>query len=302
VATLNPTGQVGLGVYLDDVPFDDFASVYRFESMLGHKMEYVLWFHAWGDSDRAFPSHHVWLANQMGLTPVLTWEPWSRNFDDPTATQPEYTLQSISAGNHDAYIRSWAQAAKALDVPVVIRFAHEQSTEPGVRSWYPWQGDPEGYRAAFRHIVSVFREEGANNAQFLWSAMWLNGWADQYYPGGDVVDYVGTTVLNHGTAATADWAEWRTFYELFSGQYQAALQWNKPIIITEVATAEQGGDKALWLQECFGSLKTDYPLVRGVLLLEVTSDREWPAINWSVASSAESLAAFREAISDPYFR
>lgn len=302
VATLNPAGQVSLGVYLDDVPYDDFASVYRFESLLRHKMEYVLWFHAWGDVDRAFPSRHVWLASRMGLTPVLTWEPWRRNFDNPTATQSDFTLQSITAGDHDAYIRSWAQGAKAAGVPIVVRFAHEQSTEPGVRSWYPWQGDPEGYRAAFRHIVSVFREEGASNVQFLWSAMWLNGWADQYYPGDDVVDYVGTTVLNHGTGATAEWAQWRTFYELFSGQYQAALQWNKPIIITEVATAEQGGDKALWLQECFGSLKTDYPLVQGVLLLEVASDREWPIINWSVASSAESLAAFREAISDPYFR
>ena len=302
MATLNLTGQVGLGVYMDDVPYDDFASVYRFESLLHHKMEYVLWFHAWGDSDRAFPSRHVWLASRMGLTPVLTWEPWKRTFDDPTATQPDYTLQSISAGAHDAYIRSWAQGAKDLHVPVIVRFAHEQSTEPGVRSWYPWQGDPEGYRAAFRHVVAVFREEGADNVRFLWSAMWLNGWADQYYPGDDVVDFVGTTVLNHGTGATAEWAQWRTFYELFSGQYQAALQWNKPIIITEVATAEQGGDKALWLRECFRSLKTDYPLVRGVLLFEVTSDREWPVINWSVASSAESLAAFREAISDPYFR
>ncbi|MFL7791536.1 MAG: glycoside hydrolase family 26 protein [Anaerolineae bacterium] len=302
VATLNPAGQVGLGVYRDSVPSDDCASVSQVEALVRHKMEYVLWFHAWGDSDRAFPSRHVWLAAQMGLTPVLTWEPWQRNFDDPTAFQPNYSLQSIAAGDHDAYIRSWAQGAKAAGVPIVIRFAHEQSTEPGVRSWYPWQGDPEGYRAAFRHIVSVFREEGASNVKFLWSAMWLNGWASDYYPGGDVVDFVGTTVLNHGTGATAEWAQWRTFYELFVGQYQAALQWNKPIIITEVATAEQGGDKAAWIRECFGSLKTDYPLVHGVLLLEVKSDREWPAINWSVASSAESLAAFREVISDPYFR
>jgi beta-mannanase len=284
------------------VPYDDFASVYQFEALVRHKMEYVLWFHAWGDSDRAFPARHVWLAAQMGLTPVLTWEPWQRNFIDPTAFQPNYSLQSIAAGDHDAYIRSWAQGAKTAGVPIVIRFAHEQSTEPGVRSWYPWQGDPEGYRAAFRHVVSVFREEGASNVKFLWSAMWLNGWASDYYPGDDVVDFVGTTVLNHGTGATAEWAQWRTFYELFVGQHQAAYQWNKPIIITEVATAEQGGDKAAWLRECFGSLKTDYPLVRGVLLLEVKSDREWPSINWSVASSPESLAAFRETISAPYFR
>lgn len=132
--------------------------------------------------------------------------------------------------------------------------------------------------------------------------MWLNQWAAEYYPGDDVVDLVGTTTLNHGTGATADWARWRGFEELFRGQYAAARQWNKPVMITELATAEQGGDKAAWLGYCFASLEIEYPLVVGVLLLEVESDREWPIINWSVASSKESLTAFREAIADPYFR
>jgi len=299
---LNPAGQVGLGFYLDDVPYDEFRSVYQFERMIQHKMEYVLWFHAWGNSDRAFPTHSVWLAWKMGLTPVLTWEPWTRNFDDPTAIQPEYSLASIAEGQHDTYIRQWARAAKASGVPIILRFAHEQSTEPGTRPWYPWQGDPEGYRLAFRHIVEVFHEEGASNVQFLWSAMWLNGWASEYYPGDDVVDWVGTTVLNHGTGALADWAQWRTFYELFDGQHQAALQWNKPIMLTELATAEHGGDKAAWIQDCYYSLQYKYTLVRGVLLFEVASDREWPIINWSVASSQESLDAFLEAIGDPYFK
>jgi beta-mannanase len=302
VATLNPEGQVGLGVYLDSTPYDDFAGVYEFEWMVHHKMQYVLWFHAWGGSDRAFPSRSVWLAWQMGLKPVITWEPWKRNFDDPTAIQPEYTLESIVAGAHDAYIRSWARAAKGSSVPVIIRFAHEQSTEPGERPWYPWQGDPEAYREAFRHIVTLFRDEGADNVQFLWSAMWLNSWASQYYPGDDVVDWVGTTVLNHGTGATAEWAKWRTFYDLFHEQYQAALQWSKPIMITELATAEFGGDKATWIQDCYTSLQTQYPLVRAVLLFEVESDREWPIIDWSIASSPESQAVFREVISDPYYR
>lgn len=299
---LNRDGKLSLGVYTEGVPYDRFASVAAFERMIGHRVEYVLWFHSWGGSDREFPTEAVALAHRAGWIPVLTWEPWGRDFVNPTALQPAYSLSSIAAGAHDEYIRSWARAARASGGPVVLRFAHEQSTEPGVRSWYPWQGDPEGYQAAFRHIVTLFREEGATNVQFLWSAMWLNGWAEQYYPGDDMVDWVGTTVLNHGTGATADWARWRTFYELFDGQYQAAVKWGKPIMLTEVATAEQGGDKAEWIRECFRLLKEKYPLVQAVLLLEVASDREWPVINWSVASSPESLKAFLEAIRDPYVR
>ena len=167
VATLNPAGQVGLGIYTDDVPYDGFRSVYVFEQSIGHKMAYVLWFHAWGDADREFPTAYVRAASQMGLTPVITWEPWKRDFDDPSAVQPAYSLESIAAGEHDEYVRSWARAARDVDVPIILRFAHEQSTEPGDRPWYPWQGDPEGYRAAFRHVVGLFREEGAGKVRFL---------------------------------------------------------------------------------------------------------------------------------------
>jgi beta-mannanase len=299
---LNPAGRVGLGAYLVGTPYDGFAAVRRFESLVGHRVQYVLWFQAWGDDDRAFAGYWISQAAQNGAIPVITWEPWRRDFANPTAEQPDYSLASIAAGDHDDYIRTWAGAAAGTGVPIIIRFAHEQSTEPGSRLWYPWQGDPENYRAAFRHIVGLFREAGASNVQFLWSAMWLDGSAAEYYPGSDVVDLIGTTVLNHGTAVTTPWAQWRTFGELFGGQYQAAAGWGKPIFLTELGTAEQGGDKAAWLSEVFTSLKFNYPLVSGVLLLEVESDREWPDINWSVGSSLESLNTFRQLISDPYFK
>ena len=302
VATLNPAGRVGLGVYELASPYDEFAAVQEFEKLLQHKMQYVLWFQAWGDSDREFSEHWVKLAAEKGLVPVITWEPWKRSFDDPAAVQPVYSLQSIAAGAHDEYLRTWARSAKSLGIRFIIRFAHEQSTEPGTRSWYPWQGDPEAYKLAFRHMVSIFRQEGATQVQFLWSAMWLNQWASQYYPGDDVVDIVGTTAINHGTAVTTDWAQWRSFDDLFSGQYDAAQQWNKPIIVTELGTAEQGGSKVSWLRDCLLAMKPRYPRVEGLILFEVAQDREWPSINWSVASSAESLAAFRAALADPYFK
>jgi len=241
-------------------------------------------------------------AHRLGLTPVITWEPWQREFTDPSAIQTDYALDTIAKGAHDTYIQGWAAAARDAQVPIIVRFAHEQSTRPGERSWYPWQGDPEGYRAAFRHMVSIFRDEGADNVQFLWSAMWLDSWADQYYPGDDVVDLVGTTVLNHGLGASVEWAQWRTFADLFAGQYAAAQAWGKPIMVTEMATAEQGGDKAQWLRDAFTSLETDYSLVSGVLLFEVAADREWPTIDWRVTSSEVSRVAFAAATSSDYFR
>lgn len=300
--TLNPAGIVGLGAYLQGTPYDGFAATREFELNIGRKMAYALWFQAWGDGDREFPAIWIEMSAQDGLTPVITWEPWARDFANPTADQSAYSLESIADGRHDAYIREWAHGVRDAGVTVIIRFAHEASTEPGTRGWYPWQGDPHSYQIAFRHIVDLFRAEGAGNARFMWSAMWLDAWAEQYYPGDTYVDYVGTTVLNHGSAPDVPWAAWRSFGELFGEQYRAGLAWGKPIFLTELGTAEQGGDKAAWLRECFGSLATDYPLVIGVLLLEVTSDREWPQINWSVTSSVAALSAFLESIDSPHFR
>ncbi len=300
---LNPAGKVGLGAYLNNTPYDDFEATNRFERLVNHKMYYALWFQSWGDSDKEFSVQWVREAAAQGFVPVITWEPWKRNFASPTTEQPNYSFASITAGNHDEYIRSWARGAKTVGVPIILRFAHEQSTQPGTKSWYPWQGDPEGFKAAYRYILNIFRKEGTTNVKFLWSAMWLDSdWVSAYYPGDDAVNLVGTTVLNHGTVPTLWWVKWHSFDELFAGQYQTALQWGKPIILAELATAEQGGNKAVWLQSCFSDLQTKYPLVEGVLLFEVTSDREWPDINWSVVSSEESLTAFQQVIDSPYFK
>lgn len=294
-------GQVAVGAFTKQIPYDDFAALDRLGRLADHPLHLALWFQAWGDGDSVFYSDKVKLAADKGYLPVISWEPWQRAFDNRLTVQPEYALSTIAAGAHDEYIRGWARAARDTGVPIILRFAHEQSTEPGVRSWYPWQGDPENFKAAFRHIVEIFREEGATNVRHLWSAMWWHRWAALYYPGDDVVDYIGTTELNHGTVPDKQWAQWRTFDEMFGPEYAAALPWNKPLMLTELASAEQGGDKAQWLRDCFTSFETKYPLVVGVLLVEIESDLEWPSINWSVTSSPAALRAFRQAMSDPYF-
>jgi len=293
---------VTVGAFTKQIPYDDFAALDRLGRLADHPLRLALWFQAWGDGDAVFYSDKVKLAAGKGYLPVITWEPWKRAFDDRLTVQPRYALSTIAAGAHDEYIRGWARAARDTGVPIILRFAHEQSTEPGVRSWYPWQGDPENFKAAFRHIVDIFREEGATNVRHLWSAMWLQRWASLYYPGDDVVDYIGTTELNHGTVPDTDWAKWRTFDEMFGPEYEAAAPWRKPLILTELATAEQGGNKAQWLRDCFASFETKYPLVVGLLLVEIESDLEWPTINWSVTSSPAALQAFKEAMADPYFR
>jgi hypothetical protein len=253
----------------------------------------VLLFLAWGDGDRGFPADLIAQATAQGRQVIITSEPWARDFENPARIQPEYSLASIAAGNHDEYLREWARQAANLGIPFIYRFAQEQSIDIGQQWWYPWQGDPEGYVEAYRHIHTIFMEEGATMVRFMWSAMWLNNdYATRYYPGDDVVDLIGTTVLNHGDAIPEDYAQWFDFDYLMRTQYEAAERnWpNKPLYIAEMASAEQGGSKADWILEGFSRFAAEYTRVEGVMLIQGV-DYKYPMVNWSINSSIEALAA-----------
>lgn len=298
----NYLGRIGIGAYLFKYDGNDNSIVISHENEIQHRLQYVLVFRSWGGDDKDFPTMLAAQLSDLDITPIITWEPWERNFDDATAIQTDFTLESIVGGEHDEYISSWAKAAKELDTPIILRFAHEQSTYPGERSWYPWQGKPATYKNAYRRIVYIFRSVGALNVKFMWNpvAFWPETTLD-YYPGAGIVDYLGMTVLNHGVDSGEEGDRWKQCKELFEDQYDVLRTVNKPIIVTEFASSEVGGSKAAWYRECFRMIKAN-PYVIGVVSLEADADTSYPSIDWRIGSSYESLKSYREQISDTIFR
>ncbi|MET1064783.1 MAG: beta-mannanase, partial [Arthrobacter sp.] len=68
-------------------------------------------------------------ARARGAEVLLTWEPWT--WGGGTA-QPAYSLDRITAGDFDPYLRQWGQALAGWGHPVMLRFGHEMNG-----SWYP---------------------------------------------------------------------------------------------------------------------------------------------------------------------
>jgi hypothetical protein len=298
----NPEGTIGIGSYLPDLNASRFQVVMDHEALIEHKLQYLLMFRAWGDSDSHFPTEYVQHMRDLELVPIITWEPWERDFENPTAIQAQYSLESIVSGRHDKYIKQWAKDAKAADFLVIIRFAHEQSTAPDLRAWYPWQGKPSTFVAAYRRIVTLFREEGANNVRFMWSP--VSFWPDstlQYYPGDKYMDYVGLTVLNHGAAAGQEDDRWKRCDELLTDQYNVIKSVDKPYILVEFASSERGGSKTRWWRDCFDRLDQIKSLV-GIVTLETERDIVYPRVRWGVDTSDESARVFKEEISSPKFK
>ncbi len=243
--SLDYSKRIGLGVYLPQVNTYNYDLVVKYEDKIQHKLKYILLFRGWGDVDSDFPEYGVKYMKALELTPIITWEPWKRDFENPTVNQEQYSLQSIIDGQHDTYITDWANSARDANIEIIIRFAQEQSTPPNSQSWYPWQGDPERYVAAYRHIVDVFRQNKATNVKFMWSPIYTEfPFSEAYFPGADYVDYVGITSLNHGKNIGTEWERWKSCDEVFTPQYNAALKYNLPIIVSEIGSSEVGGSKA----------------------------------------------------------
>ena len=90
-----------------------------------------------------------------------------------------------------------------------------------------------------------------------------------------------------------------SFDEIFKASYQRLLAINpdKPIIIGEFASTEEGGDKAAWVEDAFQKLETDYPKIKAIIWFHIAKETDW-----RMDSSPESFAAFQGALNNnPYW-
>lgn len=167
-------------------------SLRRWQAELRTQIGVVASFISWGNGvDPVVFAHAV---TSRGPTPLITWESWAAapNGD----IQPPFTNEAVAAGRWDPYITRVARGLQALGKPIYIRLDHEMNGD-----WYPWHRNPIAYVAAWRHVVAIFRREGATNVKWIWAPnaiSWTtSGWLDEvrpYWPGEAYVDYIGLTL------------------------------------------------------------------------------------------------------------
>jgi len=258
--------------------------VNAFEQMAQARVGIVQWFADWRHSSVDVAQLHAVAAR--GSTPQITWEPW----DSLGGTvQSKYTLRSIISGRHDAYIRSWARELSRYGGPVQLRFAQEMNGYV-----YPWVEGLNGNRPgefarAWRHAHDIFIAEGATNVRWVWSPV-TGGVMSGQYPGDHYVDIVGLSGFNGGTEL--NWSGWRTFSEAFDPPMRELhrIAPDKPVQISEVATAMRGGSKPLWIKEMFDYVQAR-PWIGSVLWFDLPKQADW-----RVATSPAAERAFAEGV------
>jgi len=187
-------------------------------------------------------------------TLLVTVEPF------PPERSTENVLEVIAEGRRDEEIRRLARAAgDAKPQPLLLRWGHEMELD----NLYPWSDrDPRTYRAAYRRVVELFRKEGASNVRWVWSPAGEPE-AAPYYPGDDVVDYVGLTVLGDAGWDAIFGRPPRSFADLLAPKYEVVAGFGKPILIAELGVSGTPARQREWLLAAGAALKNS-PRLRAV--------------------------------------
>ena len=266
---------------------EDLVEVNEFEQSARRHADIVMWFADWESS--GFDPRQAEAVRRRGSIPEVSWEPWDSRLPVGRA-QPRYRLARIISGDHDGVIRRFARGVRRYGRPVRVRFAQEMNGR-----LYPWaeriNGNRRGeYVRAWRHVVDIFRREGATNVRWIWAPV-AGGVRPGQYPGDAYVDVVGVSGFNGGTGTFGE--EWRPFGVAFGPTLDAlhALAPDKPMALPEVASAEEGGSKAAWISDMFADVRRRR-YIRAVVWFNLDKEADW-----RITSSRSAARAFADAVS-----
>lgn len=241
------------------------------------------------------------------------WTPWQHDFDywrGPfNAVQSagalsvvdmvtgSVHLRNIANGVYDRSLRKWANEAGSWGYPFLLRFDFEMNGQ-----WFPWgtrpknRNTPADFVAAWRHVHSIFTAAGATNARWVWCPN-----IDPYhemsslarlYPGDSYVDWTCLDGYNFGKP-------WTSFARLFGGSYRQVMRFapTKPMLIGEVASTRQGGNKARWIRSMFRALATRFTNIDGLVWFDKWALEDGHRLDWPIELSKSASVAFNRGIS-----
>jgi glycosyl hydrolase family 26 len=308
ISTIGAAGTAGaatpttkyLGVFRETTPTEIASGT---TSTYGVTPASVVWFDAWS-TGKSFPISEAKALWSRGIVPNFTWEPWNPALGLNDSAQIH--LQDIVNGTWDSYIRARAGEFAAVGSPIMLRWGHEFNG-----NWYPWSvsvngSNPTLYVNAYRHVHDLVRAAGATNVQWVWTYNSDSSSADSWndpataYPGSAYVDWVGIDGYNWGFGPSWDpnGNHWVSFSSIYSAAYQKArsIAPNKPVTIAEIASSEDGGNKAAWINDMSAQLRSgNYPDLK--LISWFDQDKEE---HWSGSSTADTKTAFTAWVKESY--
>jgi beta-mannanase len=212
---------------------------------------------------------------------------------------------SIASGAEDAYLRGVADGFKFLGSPAFFVFDGEPEAKVGA------SGTSSDYVAAWRHLVTVFRERGVKNVAFMWVTTAYSFMAEsnqtdlvkKLYPGNHFVDWIASDPYNFNNDGA-----WRSLsYELDAWyRWARAAHPSKPLALAEWGSKEDPNDsgrKAAWLREALDALENHYQQIKAVVYFDEEKHERGIVNDWRIdtGSGTTSLDAFAQVAHAKWF-
>ena len=203
---------------------------------------------------------------------------------DPT----DASVTEMGRGTYDEYLRSYADSVRNFGHAVIIGFGHEMNAP-----WYTWgyrHLAPSAFVAAWRHMVTLFRHEGADNVTWVWTLQ-----ADQpgtgpmasWWPGAQYVTWVGIDGYYYRPSDTFASVFGRTIQQV------RALT-DKPVVLSETAVGPLAGQFAR-IQDLFGGMATYNTL--GLVWFDKAQHGDVYHQDWRIEDNAAAEISFRLGVS-----
>jgi glycosyl hydrolase family 26 len=260
------------GVFEPDAPHS-YAGIERFAHNVGRQPNLVSYYSGWQES---FQKAFAETAASHGAVTLVQMDPTN------------ISLSRIAAGRYDAYLKSFADDVGAFRRQVIISFGHEMN-----RFWYSWgyhHSRPQDFIAAWRHVVTVFRREGADNVKWLWVVNSLSqqtGPPRYWWPGSRYVTWVGVSGYY--------WLPNETFSYIFGRVIADVRRFTQdPVLIAETGVGPFRG-QSHGIRDLFTGARAQHYL--GLLWFDVHSHGGiYKGENWRLEGNPAALSTFRQAL------
>jgi mannan endo-1,4-beta-mannosidase len=263
-----------LGVYEPDSP-KSYGQVNQFANVVGREPNLVGYYSGWNEP---FQVGFAEQAARHGATVIVQMDP------------AHISLAKIAAGDYDYYLVPFADQVAVFGHRVVISFGHEMNGY-----WYTWgyhQTNPAVFVAAWKHIVTLFRQNGATNVTWLWQVNSLSsktGPPRDWWPGSQYVDWVGVS----GYYFTPG----ETFTYIFDPVVAEVRRLtNDPILIAETGVKQLPGQwQVIGINNLFAGIRAQHDI--GL----VWFDQDIPGTtysggNWRLEGNGAAASAFRTGV------
>jgi mannan endo-1,4-beta-mannosidase len=268
-----PTDQASyLGVY-ESGALQSYQPIADFSKAAGMPPNLVGYYSGWKE---AFQAAFAETVRGHNATTLLQW--------DPTDT----SVSKIAAGGFDSYLRSFARSVRDFGHPVVIGFGHEMNA-----NWYSWgygHLSASTFVAAWRHIVTLFRNQGVTNVTWLWTLQ-----ADEsgtgpiasWWPGAQYVTWVGIDGYYYHPS--------ETFFSIFGQTIaQVRMLTGLPILLSEVGVGPDAG-QARKIPELFAGMRQYGTL--GLVWFDIAQHQGIYHQDWHIEDNPAAETAFRRGAS-----